>query len=76
MAFRIRLGNLGNILQIQNKKLRNRRSQIRNDNKSLSRNTRTQEKLYLKKDEKATNIKVAPATLFPEKDIHRCPQVF
>jgi hypothetical protein len=40
------------------------------------RKTQTQEKLYPEKDKEATNIKVAPATLFSEKDAHRCPQVF
>ena len=47
-----------------------------NDNESLTKKTQTQEKLYPEKDEKATNVKVAPATLFLEKDAHRCPQVF
>jgi len=61
---------------MQNRKLRNGRSQMGNDNESLTKKTRTQEKLYPEKDEKATNVKVAPATLFPEKDAHRCPQVF
>jgi hypothetical protein len=61
---------------MQSKKLRNGRSQIGNDNEPLVRKTWTQEKLHPEKNKEATNIKVAPATLFPEKDVHRCPQVF
>jgi hypothetical protein len=57
---------------MQNKKL----SQIGNDNESLMRKTWTQEKYYPKKDEKAINIKVVLATLFPEKDVYRCLQAF
>jgi hypothetical protein len=61
---------------MQNKKLKNGRSQIGKDNELLVRKTWTQEKLYPEKDEEAINIKVAPATLFPGKDAHRCPQIF
>jgi hypothetical protein len=50
----------------------NGRSQIGNDNEPLTRKTRTQETLYPEKDE-AISVRVAPATLFPKKDAHRCP---
>jgi hypothetical protein len=65
------------IEHLTNAKQKNKewRNQIRNDNKPPTRKTRTQETLYPKKDE-ATNVKVEPATLFPEKDAYRCPQVF
>jgi hypothetical protein len=61
---------------MQNKILINQRRQIRNDNKPLIRKTQTQEKLYPEKDKKATNVKVALATLFPKKVVHKCLQIF
>jgi hypothetical protein len=70
------LGNLRNILQMQNKKLRNGRSQIRNDNESLIRKTQTQEKDYPKKDKKATNVKVIPTTLFLRRMHIDAPRFF
>ena len=70
------LGNLKDISQMQDKKLPNGRSQIEKDNEPLTKKTLTQKTLYSEGGGKAINIKIAPATLFPEKDTHRCPQVF